>query len=137
MLIPGVSRLRCLGLAGVCAVSVLAGLALVFRLVTVEGVSRLHTYELVGLLGLLVLPVATGFAYAADRRAAAGEKPDSADFATAPAPIIRAVRARTALTGHVEHEHGASDIPSRGGDRHRRRVDPPARREHDPARPAR
>ena len=51
-------------------ISMAAGGALVFRLVTPGTVSSLATHELIALLGLLLLPVATAWAFFADRRAA-------------------------------------------------------------------
>jgi hypothetical protein len=51
--------------------SILAGLALAFRVVTPGLVQQLPTNELLGLLGLLALPPLTLWAFVADRRAAA------------------------------------------------------------------
>ena len=64
-------RVRHIAAAGIGIGSILAGLFLAFGLVTPGVVERLPTSELLGLLGLLVLPLATLWAYWADRHAAA------------------------------------------------------------------
>jgi len=53
-------RVRWTGVACACAVSLVAGLGLVFKLVTPESVGNLGTIELVGMLGLLVMPLVVG-----------------------------------------------------------------------------
>lgn len=55
------SRLLLVGLAGVISVS--AGTVLVFRLVRVETLDSLPTQVLLAVLGLLVLPVLTAWAF--------------------------------------------------------------------------
>lgn len=64
-------RVRQIAAAGIGIGSILAGLILAFGLVTPGVVERLPTNELLGLLGLIVLPLATLWAYWADRHAAA------------------------------------------------------------------
>ncbi len=61
--------LRPLAAITIGAGSILAGLLLAFRLVTPALVAQLPTLELVGLLGLLVLPPLTFWALWADRNA--------------------------------------------------------------------
>lgn len=62
------SRSRWLLVCLVCLTSMVGGGLLVFRLVRPETVSRLSTHELVALLGLLLLPALTVWAFVFERR---------------------------------------------------------------------
>jgi hypothetical protein len=64
-------RVRHLAAGTIGAGSIIAGVVLAFRLVTPALVERLPTFELLGLLGLLILPLLTLWALATHRRAAA------------------------------------------------------------------
>lgn len=64
-----ISRARLVLITFVSVVSILGGIALVFRLGTRSGLERLHTYEIVAMLGLLFLPLVTLWAFYADVRA--------------------------------------------------------------------
>lgn len=64
-----ISRARLAMITVVGAISVIAGLILIFRLGTPRNLERLHTWEIVAMLGLLVLPVLTVWAFYADVRA--------------------------------------------------------------------
>ncbi|MBL8764969.1 MAG: hypothetical protein JNM07_11930 [Phycisphaerae bacterium] len=64
-------RIRRSILAMACMSSILLALLLVWRFITFESVAELRTAELVGLLGLLLLPGATLAALLFDRKARA------------------------------------------------------------------
>jgi hypothetical protein len=63
--------IRTAGLLMACATSALAGLGLVFKLITPATVAHLGTSHLLGLIGLLVLPV---LVLVLHRRAAAADR---------------------------------------------------------------
>ncbi len=114
-------RVRQIAAVGIGVGSILAGLILAFRLVTPGVVERLPTNELLALLGLIVLPGATLWAYCADRHAAARATAATTQpvFAT---QIIEAKPAGEPAEPAVEvHPAGRRTV------RHRR---------HDPARSA-
>jgi hypothetical protein len=64
-----ISRARLVLITIVSLISIVGGIVLVFRLGTRSGLERLHTYEIVGMLGLLFLPLLTLWAFYADVRA--------------------------------------------------------------------
>jgi len=61
------------GFAAACLVSTLAGAAFVFVLVTPRFAPLLRTHDLLGMLGLMVLPAASVWAVRRDRAAARAE----------------------------------------------------------------
>lgn len=68
-----ISRARLALITVVGAISIIAGLMLIFRLGTPRNLERLHTWEIVAMLGLLVLPALTVWAFYADVRARRAE----------------------------------------------------------------
>lgn len=86
-----VRRTRIVVVVLVCAMSVLSGLMLIFRLGTPTGVSMLATHEILAMLGLMFLPLATLWAYFADlkasRRAVAAEVAAAVADAARPTPV--------------------------------------------------
>lgn len=118
-MLSGSANGRAAGLIGAGAVSACAALVLVFELVTPESIAGVGTLELIGLLSLLVMPVAV---FAAHRRSArqssevaasAGELSGAHVDDPAPAP---ASRARVEMIVRVDD--GARGRPA---DAHRRR----------------
>lgn len=101
-------RVRSMGVVGACAVSLAAGVGLVFRLVTPQSIAALGTPELLGMLALLVLPVCVLAAARVQRR----EQPE-AGRTVAATPARADVRRIVVL---------APDVRDRSADRHRRRV---------------
>ena len=120
MIVPS-WRWRFVSVVACAAVSTLAGCALLFRLVTPESVGQLRTMELLGLLGLVVLPWVSLWAYVVDRRVAHhGARAGAEQGGTASAREPHRAEARLA-------EPGAAREPGRQVERHRRRADEPAR----------
>ena len=103
---------RTAGLLLACATSALAGLGLVFKLITPATVAELGTSHLLGLIGLLVLPV---IVLVLHRRAAD-------DAAAAAAEVVVD---RSASDGDDRHRHDivvlAPDLRDRTARRHRHR----------------
>lgn len=122
---------RVVGIGAACAASVAVGIGLVFKLVTPASLARLGTAELVGLLGLLVLPGAVLAAVRAYRHADSAAAPAMAcsSSGATPARSPGAVARRIVVL--------APDVRDATGTRHRRRrhagrrVEPSSR----PARP--
>lgn len=96
---------RLIGIGMSCAASVAVGLGLVFKLVTPDSVAHLGTPELVGLLGLLVLPLGVLLLVRA-------HWPRGAAATQASAPLESRPRRVVVL---------APDLRDNSGDRHRRR----------------
>lgn len=122
--------------AALCAVlSTAAGCMLLFRLVTPDTVGKLATYELLGLLGLVVLPWITLWAFMVDRRLArqlvAHEHAHAAAAHESERPIAPALLSTVPAR---DPAHGR--VPGRQVERHRRRSDDNARVEHEHARRA-
>ena len=114
-------RLRHIAAGAIGVGSILAGLALAFRLVTPGLVEQLPTSELLGLLGLLTLPALALWALSADRNAAAripGAIPE-------PARTDRMIEPKPLPHGGVPEAE--VHAPGRRAVHHRR---------HDPARTA-
>lgn len=71
-----ISRARVALIACIGVLSMLGGIVFIFWFGTPRGLERLHTYEIVGMLGLLFLPLLTVWALYADvkaKRAAAAQ----------------------------------------------------------------
>lgn len=102
------STSRIIGIGIACAASVTVGIGLVFRLVTPESVARIGTAEMLGLLGLLVLPAGVLAAARAHRAAAPGT----------PVPRLPAPPRAVVVI--------APDLRDVSGVRHRHRLHPPA-----------
>jgi hypothetical protein len=111
MVVSSRGRVRLVGVAAACGVSVFAGLGLVFKLVTPESIPHLRTPELLGLLALLVMPMLVLAAVRSHRSseghgaAMAGNEP--------PQRAGEAIQAIVVL---------AADVRDKSGDRHRRRA---------------
>lgn len=109
---------RILGIAAACGVSIVAGLGLVFQLVTPALLPILATHELMGLLALLVLPAVALVALRVHRR---GIGPGFAD-GTGSMPHASASVAVGAEGGLQQIVVLAPDLRNRSPRRHRRRV---------------
>jgi hypothetical protein len=116
--------------------SLAAGFVLVFRLATPATAAGLPTVDLLGLVGLLVLPPLAAWAFAFDRRTArrlaAVPEPGAEPAPAEPAPAARpasTLEAKPADFGRREAVPGRTLL-----DRHRRRQPEPAKREHAPSR---
>lgn len=120
--------------AALCAVvSTGAGCMLLFRLVTPDTVGKLATYELLGLLGLVVLPWITLWAFMVDRRLSRQTMtPERAHAAAAHESESAVPAATSAAVPSRDPAHGR--IPGRQVERHRRRSDDNVRAEHELAR---
>ncbi len=108
-------RVRSLGVLGACAVSLAAGVGLVFRLVTPQSITSLGTPELLGMLALLVLPVCVFAAMRVHRR----ESP------VADSGMITSAGERAAPSAHTDARRIVvigPDVRDRSAERHRRRV---------------
>ena len=117
MVVSSRRRVRCVGVVGACAVSLAAGLGLVFRLVTPQSIAILGTPELLGLLALLVMPVCIGAAMRMHREHESGQASEArpaAETARMTDPAMSPAAQRIVLL--------APDLRDRSADRHRRRV---------------
>ncbi len=80
-------RVRWAGVGVSCLVSVGLGLALVFRVVTPETLSRVHTPELLAMMGLLVMPGLAAWAIHTERRIRLKKLRQAEALAAAAAPL--------------------------------------------------
>ena len=124
MIVPA-WRWRFVCVVACAAVSTLAGCALLFRLVTPESVGQLRTMELLGLLGLVVLPWVSLWAYVVDRRiarrvvveAAVIERETAAGGADGQMPAAAMAREHGAGNGRVPGRHVHAGSGGRAGRR--------------------
>lgn len=84
--------IRRFGIALACAASVLLGIALVWRFVTREALSRVSTLELLALLGLFVLPWTVIAAVWMERTRGQAEQADEASTASALPPLAESLQ---------------------------------------------
>lgn len=115
-----VLRVRRGALLLACASSVLMAVLLMRLALEPAALRSVRTGELLGLLGLLVLPAATVVAVFCDRRAAGSEPGDAGAGA---APLTRDDGRAASLGGDVASPAGrAGDRPARASLHRRRRV---------------
>lgn len=112
-----ISRARLVLITIVSVISVLGGIVLVFRLGTRSGLERLHTYEIVGMLGLLFLPLLTLWAFYADVRAhrLAAARAESVRERAAPDTQDMSADPQMDLFGIDPDEHGHRPVRSWAG----------------------
>lgn len=115
MVVSSRRMVRSAGVMLACATSAFAGLALIFKLVTPESVGELGTPHLLGLVGLLVLPVLVVVMH----RRSAAELADAGELIAE--PMVENIHEPTTMSSPRDIVVLAPDLRDRTARRHRRR----------------